>query len=224
MIPLLNVDLGELPNEAEELYALAQLASVACGGHAGDAASMARALEICRRLGARPGAHPSYPDREGFGRRTLRMAPSDLAAAVQVQCESLRDLGTAIGHVKPHGALYHDADREKPIARAVIEGAVAALGSGIAVIGPGGGALQATARTAGLRFLREAFADRGVDAAGRLLPRGEPGALITDPVAAAARARELVDRCDTLCLHGDTPGAVVIARAVRAALDAAGSP
>jgi UPF0271 protein len=220
----LNLDGGEHDEEPEELYALADVVHVACGGHAGDEASMDRVVRACQRAGTRVGAHPSYDDREGFGRRAQVVAPDVLASAIAAQCARLRLIaernGTAIGSVKPHGALYHAAHAEDATARACVEGITRAFGTSAAVVGLAGGALERAARAAGLAYQREAFADRGVRADGSLVPRGEPGALIEDEAVAAARARELAARADvdTLCVHADTPGAVAIARAVRAAL------
>ena len=222
--PLLNVDGGELDDEPIELYALADVIHVACGGHAGDDASMERVTRACSAVGTRVGAHPSYEDREGFGRRAQTVAPDVLAASIAAQCSRLlaiaKRAGVELASMKPHGALYHAANADDALARACVDGAVRVLGSGVAIVGPAGGALERAAGAAGVRFQREAFADRGVRADGSLVPRGEPGALIVDPAVAAARTRELVARgnVDTLCIHGDTPGAVVIARAVREAL------
>jgi UPF0271 protein len=221
----LNVDLGELPGEPEELYALAHVANIACGGHAGDRASIVQALMRCKAHGTRVGAHPSYPDRDGFGRTAMVMAPADLRATVREQCERLateaRALGMAATSVKAHGALYHAASADLAIASAVVGGAVDALGSGITVLGPATGRLAHAAREAGLTYAREGFADRGTRLDGTLIPRGQPGALLVDPLAAAARAKELLasGRFETVCVHGDTPGAVAIARAVRQVLD-----
>jgi UPF0271 protein len=225
--PSLNIDLGELPDEDERLYASAHLAHVACGGHAGDVESMARAVERCIRHGTRLGAHPSFPDREGFGRRTLDLSPDALADAVQAQCAALREAaqagGATVESVKAHGALYHAANQAPALAQALVRGAVAALGTAFSLVGPARGSLAEAARAAGLRHLREGFADRGMASDGTLLPRGTPGALVTDPAHAAAQARRLLEAggVDTVCVHGDTPGAVEIARAVRTALDEA---
>ena len=223
--PLFELDAAELPDEPEELWQLFDLLNIACGGHAGDQASMARALAACKRHGIAAGAHPSYPDRDGFGRRTLAMLPSEVEASVITQCDALlratRLTGIdAITHLKPHGALYHDAARDRALADAVIRGARQRLGD-VIVIGPPTGELAAASRVAGLRYLREGFADRGTRPDGSLIPRGESGALITDPEAAATRARALVGQVDALCVHADTPGALAIASAVRAALTSA---
>lgn len=217
---ILNIDAGELEDEPDELYAIADLLNVACGGHAGDERSMERVVAACKRSGARVGAHPSYVDREGFGRRALDVAPDVLREQIAAQCGRLLAVAEAHGIgveiAKPHGALYHAAHRSAEIARACVDGIRDALGD-VSIVGPAGGEL---ARAAGVRLLREAFADRGVRADGSLVPRGEPGALVTDPTLAAERAREIVSKgeADTICVHGDTPGAVAIARAVRDAI------
>ncbi len=221
MRPLLNVDGGELDDEPIELYALADVVHVACGGHAGDDASMDRVTRACASAGTRVGAHPSYDDREGFGRRAREVAPAELSASVAAQCERLRAIAAQVGvelaSVKPHGALYHAAHASEVTARALVAGVARSLGSAIAIVGPAGGALEAAAHDAGMPFQREAFADRGVRADGSLVPRGEPGALVVDPAIAAARARELGARADvdTVCIHGDTPATSTSERSSR---------
>ena len=222
--PFLNVDAGEHDTEPAELYALAHAVSVACGGHAGDESSMEQVLLSCAKAGTRAGAHPSYEDREGFGRRELDLEPEALARSVRGQCARLRAVARACGvelsHVKPHGALYHAANRDPRIALAVLAGARAALGSPL-VVGPPEGELRRGAEAAGLAFAREGFADRAMRSDGSLVPRGEPGAVITDVGEARAQARRLAQTgmLDTLCVHGDSPGALAIARAVREELD-----
>ncbi len=255
----LNVDIGELADEPEELYRIATVVNVACGGHAGDAASMARAVTLAREAGAEIAAHPSYPDREGFGRTTMAIAPEALRASIESQCAALQAIaGGSVRAVKLHGALYHDAARDPVIAEAVLRGAMTGLGvrpadtargdrsdateppiggpltvvregatmrpADLAWVGPSHGAIASTARAAGLAYVREAFADRGILPNGSLIPRGQPGALIVDPERAAAQAVALARAgdADTLCVHSDTPNAVAIARAVRRALDAEG--
>jgi UPF0271 protein len=222
---LLNMDLGELPDEAEAFYAIAQIANIACGGHAGDEASMTLALERCARHGTRAGAHPSYPDRAGFGRTRMNMTVHALRAEVATQCDALADLAAranvVLHSVKPHGALYHAANEDAQLAEAVVGGAVESLGYEIVMIGPPRGALSLACEEAGIALLGEGFADRAVRADGSLVPRSEPGALITDPSRAAEQARVLArsGTIGTLCVHGDTPGALAIARAVRAVLE-----
>jgi UPF0271 protein len=221
---LLNLDGGEHESEPGELYRLADVVHVACGGHAGDEASMTHVVAVCLEEGTRIGAHPSYVDREGFGRRPRVVAPDALANDVEAQCRALRNVAEAKGgkvtSAKPHGALYHAAHADRAIAHACVEGIERALGK-VAIVGLANGELEAEARKAGHEYLREAFADRGVRADGTLVPRGEPGAILEDPAAAAERARAIAKTgaADTLCIHADTPTSLAIARAVRAALD-----
>ncbi|MDQ3035904.1 MAG: LamB/YcsF family protein, partial [Myxococcota bacterium] len=165
----LNIDAGELEGEPEELWALAHALNVACGGHAGDVRSMERVLRACAEHGVRAGAHPSYPDREAFGRRSQPMSLDALERSITSQCEVLRaigaTIGVSIGHAKLHGALYHDAARDAAIAAACVSGIVAALGV-VPLVGPAESAIERAARTAGCRFEREGFADRGLRADG----------------------------------------------------------
>ena len=224
--PLLNIDLGELPDEPDELYALADLASIACGGHAGDEASMGQAIARARAHGVVLAAHPSYPDRDGFGRRSLALTPAELQHTVAAQCAALRQAGERAGlgaadtvsRVKAHGALYHDVRRDPALAAALLAGAAAGLGLAadrLVVLGPPGLAVGAA------RLLREGFADRGYGPDENLLPRGTPGALLTaEQAATQARRLAAAGDFDTRCVHGDSTGAVDTARAVRTALSA----
>lgn len=220
---LLNVDGGEMPDEPDELYAIADVIHIACGGHAGDDASMTRVVRACRQHDTRVGAHPSYVDREGFGRRAMAVAPEVLAEQVRAQCASLRAIaereGMAVASAKPHGALYHAAHSDRVVADACVRAIKDALGV-VAVVGLPNGALEEAAKAAGMPYLVEAFADRGMLSDGTLVPRGQPGALVEDPKIAAMNARDIAERrtADTVCIHGDTPNAVAIARAVRAVL------
>jgi UPF0271 protein len=204
----MNLDAGEHDSEPAELWRLFDIVAIACGGHAGDEASMERVIRACERQTI--GAHPSYPDREGFGRATMAMPADAIASAVEQQCATLAAVAARLGRrvewVKPHGALYHDAARSPEILDAVMRGARAALGDV--------GLIHSIARA----DLREGFADRAMLADGSLVPRSEPGALITDPTAAAAQAKQLARVVDTICVHADTPGALAIARAVRETL------
>jgi UPF0271 protein len=227
----LNIDLGEIPGEPAELFALATVANVACGGHAGDRASMARAVSFAMTRGTRLAAHPSYPDRAGFGRAPMEMAPADLAATVEEQCAALQAIARRLGYpaaiVKPHGALYHEAARDPALAEAVIDGAARGLGMApaeLTVVGPPRGALLEESLRRGARYAREGFADRAYQADGTLVPRSRPGALVTDPEACARQALALARSggLETICVHGDTKDAVVIAARVRDALAQAG--
>lgn len=223
---LLNIDLGELPDEPEALWEAAHLANVACCGHAGDEVSMRRSCELALRFGTALGAHPSYEDRDGFGRRALPITPVAIGESILRQCTAFARIAAEfrlpVHHVKPHGALYHSASKSPEIAAAVVQAARTALGP-VKVLAPPGSELLRAGATAGLELFPEGFADRGLRGDGTLIPRGEPGALIEDPALAAAQAWRLAatGRFATLCVHGDTPNAVAIARAVREALEGA---
>jgi 5-oxoprolinase (ATP-hydrolysing) subunit A len=216
---LLEMDAGELDDEDEELWTLADLLNIACGGHAGDERSMQRVLEACKVFGIKAGAHPSYPDRAGFGRTTIAIDDRALETSIFEQCHTLRRVaegqGVSIDYAKPHGALYHDANRDRRLADVVVSGVMAALGA-VTMIAPPRGALRDAAVGSGMPFLGEDFADRGRRPDGSLIPRGSAGALIDDPEIAASQARASV--ADALCVHADTPNALAIARAVRAAI------
>jgi 5-oxoprolinase (ATP-hydrolysing) subunit A len=220
----LNLDAGEYPDEPVELWRQGDILCAACGGHAGDADSMERIADFCASTRTRLGAHPSYPDRDGFGRRALAIEHDVLDVSLVEQCAALAAVaarhGIGVGWVKPHGALYHAAAADPALATVVVDAAIRALGTDIAIIGPAAGALQNVASARGIRYLREGFADRRTRADGSLVPRSEPGALVTDPVACAVRATELVSSVDTICVHADTPNALAIASAVRTALHA----
>ena len=220
---LLGLDAGEHDDERDELLVCAHALSIACGGHAGDEASMTRCLRACSAHGLRAGAHPSYPDRVGFGRTTIVIAPEALRASILSQCCALldraREIGVPIEHVKLHGALYHDANRAPALAALVLGAAMEVFGP-VTVVGPPRGALFDVCAHGGDPFEREGFADRAMRPDGSLVPRSEPGALIDDPEIAAAQALRLArEGHDTICVHGDGPNALAIARAVRAALD-----
>jgi len=220
----LNADLGEGAEE-EALYPLVTSANIACGGHAGTLVSMVTAIDRCRAAGVAVGAHPSYEDASGFGRRSLRasVSPEEIAATVELQVSLLsshaRDRGIRLVHVKPHGALYNDAATDPDVARALGRGVLRAARDAI-VFRLAGSAAIPVWRDLGLEVAEEGFADRAYRADGSLVPRGEPGAVLTDPEAAAAQAVTLArsGRVATLCVHGDTPGALAILSAVRAAL------
>ena len=241
----LNADVGEgfgawaMGSDAD-LLALVTSANVACGFHAGDPAVMDRTVALAVRSGVALGAHPGYPDLRGFGRRAIHADPADVERDVLYQVGALqafaRAHGTRVVHVKPHGALYNQAAEEEPLARAVARG-IARAGRELILVGLASTEVMARAAEAeGLRFAAEAFADRRYNSAGTLQSRREPGAVLTDPAAAAAQAvkiaveglvraidgREIPLRADTLCLHGDNPSALANAAAVRRGLEAAG--
>ncbi len=220
------IDCGERPDESETLWALADVLCCACGGHAGDEQSMARVVHACRKSGVRLGAHPSYPDRAGFGRTSPLGTPgfdvTALRASLASQCRSLRAIAEAAGVpvtvVKPHGALYHDAAVHAEIASVLIDVATDVFGSAVAIAGPPQGILRDQARRRGLEYWREGFADRRLREDGSLVPRDQPGAVITDAAEAARQAVRLARHVDVICVHGDTADAVAILRTVREAI------
>jgi UPF0271 protein len=231
----LNADIGEGGDDAVLMRYLDRV-SIACGGHAGDAASMRAALRLAADQGVAVGAHPGYPDRAGFGRQPMTASEADITAWVTQQTAALAEqaarLGLRLAHVKPHGALYNAAARDIRVAQAIAR-AVRAWDPALILIGLAGSQLVAAGEAAGLAVLNEAFADRRYGADGRLVSRETAGAVIVDAETAAAQALALARgeaivaqgggglrlAADTLCVHGDTPGALNIARAVRAALN-----
>ena len=216
----LNADLGEEVTDDLALLAVVTSANVACGYHAGSVEVMRTVCAHAVELGVVVGAQVSYADRANFGRVTLEVAPHVLREQVADQVGTLGEIaracGTEVRYVKPHGALYHRTQDDAEQAAAVLAGS-----EGLPVLGMAGALLE-QARGAGRRVLREGFPDRGYGPDGRLLPRGEPGAVLTDEEEIAARAVALAGEVDSVCVHGDTPGAVRHARAVRRALEAAG--
>jgi UPF0271 protein len=239
----LNSDLGETWNGAptaddEAMFAVISSASIACGFHAGDEDSMRASVERAARLGVAIGAHPSYADREGFGRRDLDPDPRTLQDWVARQVEALAAAGADIRYVKPHGALYNRIVTDRGQARAVAA-AVARFaerqGRALPVLGLGG-AIADACDEAGLPFVREAFLDRAYTARGTLVARSEPGAVLHSADDVAERSLRLVREgvieavdgtlvepdAASLCLHGDTAEAVEMARAVRRVLEAEG--
>ena len=239
----LNADLGEVLDGVRTddagLVEVVTSGNVACGFHSGDAETMLYVCDLCVDQAVVIGAQVSYRDREGFGRRFLDVEPSQLTADVLEQLETLDELaheaGGRVAYVKPHGALYNAIVHHEPQAAAVVA-AVLEYDGRLPVLGLPGSRWLAVAERAGLRTVREAFADRGYAADGTLVPRGQPGAVLAD-------MRTVVQRCvrlaadgevvaadgtvlrvdpDSICVHGDTPGAVSLAHAVRSALTAAG--
>jgi len=233
----INADMGESYGSAkvgsdEELVKIVSSASLACGFHGGDPITLRKTVEMCKADGVCVGAHPSFPDREGFGRKEMEMSVEELEAAVLYQVSAVKGvsetLGVRLQHVKPHGALYNMVWGREDYARAVVE-AVKVISKDLILIALPNSMLEKTAKKAGLVVAREGFPERGYLDDGRLAPRGSPLALITDPVAAAERASMMVNQgsvvsvtgkpvsvdVDTLCIHSDTPGAPVIAQEVR---------
>ncbi|MGF9756690.1 5-oxoprolinase subunit PxpA [Microvirga sp. 0TCS3.31] len=217
----LNADLGEEVTDDEGLLAVVTSANVACGFHAGTPATMRAVCAGAVRRGVTIGAQVSYADRARFGRVELDVLAEVLREQVAEQVGVLSGIAAAEGgevaYLKPHGALYHRVARDEDQAAAVLAGS-----GGLPVMGMPGSVLLAMARAGGRASRLEGFPDRGYDAAGRLLPRNRPGALVTDPEQVASRAVELATSVDSVCVHGDSPGAVRTATAVRRALEAAG--
>jgi 5-oxoprolinase (ATP-hydrolysing) subunit A len=240
----LNADLGELPGPAgarsdAAVLAVVTTAHVACGAHAGDADTMRRTVAAAAAAGVVVGAHPSYPDRPGFGRVELGRSPARIRDDVLDQVAALREVadleGAPVRSVKAHGALYNRMAVDEDCAAAVA-GAVAALGGDLVLVVLAGSRGLDVARGLGLRVAAEGFCDRGYLDDGTLAPRGTLGALVEDPEAVGQRAASIVRdgrlasvggstvpvACETLCVHGDVAGAPSVARAVRRAIERCG--
>ena len=231
----LNCDMGEGAGEDEGIVPLVSSINVACGFHAGDPATIRATIRLAARHGVAVGAHPSYPDREGFGRAPMARSPEEVRDDVVYQVAAVRAFCAAEGvplvHVKPHGALYNTAAQDPVLAAAICE-AVRQVDPGLVIVCLAGSPMAGVVRSLGMRCAEEAFADRGYTPEGTLVPRGRPGALVDDPgavaerVAAMARERRVTSvsgtpvtvAADTICLHSDTPGAAVLAAAIRARL------
>lgn len=240
----LNADLGEsygawsMGDDAAMLEVVTS-ANIACGFHAGDPLVLARTVALAAERGVVVGAHVSYRDRDGFGRRFLDVDPEELRAETVYQLGAIagacRVAGARLAYVKPHGALYHAITTNRGQADAVVS-AIAAFDPALALLGLPGTVATALAAEAGLRVVVEAFADRAYGADGSLVPRGETGAVLREPQLVAERmvrlattgTVEAVDGtavpvpAESVCVHGDSPNAVAMARAVRAGLEAAG--
>lgn len=236
----LNCDLGESYGqfrlgEDEEMMALISSANVACGFHAGDPTVMAKTVALAKQYDVALGAHPGFPDLQGFGRREMTLSGNEITNCMLFQLGALsafaRFAGVPMVHVKPHGALYNRAARD-PIAAEAIAQAVKQFDPTMILVGLAGSELVRVGQEFGLTTASEGFPDRCYLPDGTLMPRSQRGAVITDPDAVAANALELASegikvdggmiRIDTLCLHGDNLAAVANAKAVRAALKKAG--
>ncbi len=230
----LNVDLGEGGAHDAELIALASSANIACGGHAGDESTMRAAVSACLEHGVAIGAHPGYEDRKNFGRMPMNLSADEVTDLVSRQVERLATI-TEIHHVKPHGALYNQADRDPVLAAAVVRGVVRVL-PGCVLYAPPAGALASAAKTAGLTLHAEGFADRRYQTDGSLVPRNEAGAVIEKVPEAVAQALEIALRqrvktrknpwiplpARTICVHGDGLEALRLLGEIRRSLEAAG--
>ena len=217
----LNADLGEgCPFDAE-LMPLISSANIACGGHAGDVDSMRAAVHLAHAHGVRIGAHPSYPDRAHFGRRTMHIEASQLVFSLTAQLWALKAVciedGIAVSYVKPHGALYNDA-AVNPILAEQIARLIYEIDPDLAVMALADSCLLSAAKNLGLATIAEGFADRAYLPDGTLMPRAEEGALLSDTAAVQAQACALSSRVDSICVHGDNPDAVAQTVAIRQAL------
>lgn len=221
----LNADVGEGSPHDAELIPLVTSANIACGAHAGDAATIEAAARVAVEHGVAIGAHPGHPDPDNFGRRELPITPGELRALLQEQADRLHQvvvgLGGEVRYLKLHGALYHQTHRDPDLADAVIE-FLDGYHTPLGLLGLGGSVLEGAAEASDIAFASEGFPDRAYDPNGRLKPRSEAGAVLTGSEAIASQAVALSSRCDSLCLHGDHPGAAAHAAAVRNALQAAG--
>jgi 5-oxoprolinase (ATP-hydrolysing) subunit A len=240
----LNCDVGEsfgayqIGNDAEVLKYVSS-ASIACGFHAGDPATMRRTVKLAAERGVAIGAHPGLPDLVGFGRRAMELTPQQAYDLVVYQIGALQSFVTAQGaklrHVKPHGALYTMAASDAALAKAIAE-AVGRVDPGLLLMGQSGSELITAGRAAGLATANEVFADRTYQSDGAIMPRRHHAALITDPTAAAERAARMAGygkvlsdkgtevsvQADTICIHGDGPYAVEFAQAIRERLTSEG--
>ncbi|MGB6959755.1 MAG: 5-oxoprolinase subunit PxpA [Candidatus Acidiferrum sp.] len=232
----LNCDMGEMPEviadgTQEALMLSITSANIACGGHAGDAQTMRATIEQAQRAGVAVGAHPGYADRENFGRLELNLSPDEVAKSVFAQVRALAEVaetcGAQVVHVKPHGALYNQAVANRQLAAAFASG-VARWSREVVLVGLAGSSMLDVFREAGFRVAAEAFADRRYEPDGTLRSRKFEDALIRDPEEAGKQALNMVERgvvttidgsevpvaAQTICIHGDTPGATKIAAAV----------
>jgi 5-oxoprolinase (ATP-hydrolysing) subunit A len=239
----LNADVGEgrrgtLGNDAALMRVITS-ANVACGFHAGDPGVMRDTVALAASHGVAVGAHPGFPDLEGFGRRELQVAPPDVEDFVTYQVGALAAIAAAQGvrlqHIKPHGALFNMAARDASLADAIAR-AAAVIDASLVLFGPPESQLIAAGERAGLRTAREGFADRAYQRDGALVPRNERGSVLVDAATVVARAVKMVRdgrveaidgtviplAIDTLCVHGDTPGAADLAAGVRVGLEDAG--
>lgn len=234
-----NCDLGEGCGDDAAIMPLITSASIACGGHAGDETTMRATLRLCREHGVAAGAHPGFADRANFGRNAVPLSPDQIGELVTGQVAALAGIAAAEGvrlaHVKPHGALYNIAARDRDVAMAIAR-SVARFDPDLVLFGLSGSLLTAAGEAAGLRVAHEVFAERRYEADGSLTPRTHADAVIHDLDGAIAQVRRFVRdgaviarsgerlplRADTLCLHGDRPDAARFARSIRDALEADG--
>ena len=214
-----NADLGEHAGHDDQILGFIDSANVSCGAHAGSVTDSLVTVRRCREEGVEVGAHPGYDDRDNFGRVEVQMPLEQLDALIRFQVGALAAVAH-LGYIKPHGALYHHCQANLEAAEVL---ARIAADFGVGVMGQPGFAILAACDRLGVKGYREAFADRAYLDSGQLAPRSQPGSVL-EPEQAAEQALRLVSsgQYDTICLHGDSPGAPITARSIRQALDAAG--
>jgi UPF0271 protein len=240
----LNADLGEgygpwRMGDDEAMLGIVASANIACGGHAGDPETMFRTLSLACQRGITVGAHPSYPDKENFGRRRLLCEPAEIERFLAAQVGALAAVSTLAGarvkYVKPHGALGNLATVDRPVCEAIVR-SVKVVDPGLAMLAISGTLLEHVARDAGMVVFSEVFADRGYTSKGNLVPRGQSGAMIVDPFEATDRMMRFLNsgrmptadgdevelKVDSICIHGDSAHAIEMARHLRSALDRGG--
>ena len=240
----INCDLGESyghfkVGQDQKIMPHITSANVACGFHAGDPVTMAHTVELAKKSGVAVGAHPGYPDLMGFGRREMKLSTKELRSYIMYQVGALQAFAKAsnvnLQHVKPHGALYDTATRDSDISRTIVE-AVLNIDTNLILLGPPHSMIAKTASQMGLRVALEAFADRAYNPDGTLVSRSQPGSVIEEPKLIVKRAKKMVEdgvvsaingqtvhlgEVYTICVHGDTPNAVEMARILKASLLAA---
>ena len=240
----LNCDLGESYGTYRlgmdgQIIPLISSANVACGFHAGDFNTMAKTVGLCKESGVSIGAHPGFPDLQGFGRRNMSLSPAEVQNLITYQVGALaafcRSAGVRLRHVKPHGALYNMAAKDPALARAICQG-VYDFDSSLILLGLSGSEMLRQAREIGLPCAAEVFADRAYEEDGTLVPRGKPGAMITDEEEAVRRVigmilnhrvqaitgKEIEICPDSVCVHGDSEKALLFVKKIRSALESAG--
>lgn len=223
----INADVGELtlPNNDAGLMKAITSANIAAGFHAGNPTLLHHTIRLAKAAGVAVGAHPGFPDREGFGRREIHLTQQEVEDLVLYQVAAVAGVAAAEGltirHVKPHGALYNMAARDADLAAAIAR-AVAMFDRALILVGPPRSEILRLGEAAGLRVASEVFADRAYEPDGSLMPRSKPGAVIHDPEVVVSRALTMVTAADTICVHGDTPGADRLAALLRARLESAG--
>lgn len=240
----LNCDLGESYGAYhldmdEEIIPLISSANVACGFHAGDFNTMAKTAKLCAESGISMGAHPGFPDLQGFGRRNMNLSPAEVQNLITYQVGALsafcRSAGARLRHVKPHGALYNMAAKDPALAKAICQG-IYSFDPSLILLGLSGSEMLKQAKEIGLPYAAEVFADRAYEDDGTLVARSKPGAMITDEDEAVARVIRMIlehkvtsingkeiEICpDSVCVHGDSPKALLFVKKIRAALEAEG--